>query len=118
MSLLLVSVSERAVTVHLAVLPLTRIHATIRPLECTVAMALVIQVVAFVDASIWPGVLATAMHVTRMPLTDEFSPIQPFISTVPLHLIIDPVAGLESSIWPEVCTKSILFALLEMTIES
>ena len=117
-SLLFVSVSEGAVAMHLAMLPLTRVHATIRPLEHAVAMSLVIHVVAFVDATIWPRVLTPTMHVTRVPLTDKLAPIKPFISPMSLHLVIDPVTGVERAIWPEVCAKSILLTLLEMPVKA
>ena len=117
MCLLLVCVSEGAFAVHFTVLPLTRIHAAIRPLERTVSVTLIVLIVALVNSTVWPSIFAPSMHVACVPLSNIFAPIEPFISPVTLHLIVHPVARIECTIWPEVSTKSIFLPQAEMTIK-
>ena len=117
MCLLLVCVSEGAFAVHFAVLPLTRIHAAIRPLERTVTVTLVVLIVALVNSAVWPSILAPSMHVACMPLPNILAPIEPLVSSVTLHLIVHPVARVERTVWPEVSTESILLPQAEMAIK-
>ena len=91
-SLLLVCIGEGSFAVHLAVLPLSGVGASVGPLESSISVSLVIKVVALVNSAIRPGVLASTVHVARMPFSYILSPVQPFISPVTLHLVVDPVS--------------------------
>ena len=75
MSLLLLSICERALTVHLSIFPLPLIHTAIRPLKDAVAVSLIVYVVALVDAPIGPCVLTSTVHLARMPFAHVFSTI-------------------------------------------
>ena len=116
--LLFVCVGERAFAVHLAVLPLARVHAAVGPLEGAIAVPLVIQVVSLVYSAVRPSVLAATVHVARVPLSDVLPPIEPLVSSMALHLIVDPVAGVEGAIRPEIRPEAILLPQAEVTVKS
>lgn len=90
--LLAISVCEDALTMHLSFLPLTGVLSAADPLEYTVPVSLVIQVVSFVRPAVWPCVLSFAIHVVVQPLADVLSSIKPLVRSLTAHLVVCPVA--------------------------
>lgn len=94
----------------LAILPSSIIVVTIWPLLLTLAVLLVIQVLAFIGFAIRPRVEPMAMHLVFLPLALVYSTVRPKVVTYPVHLIFGPHTSIYAFITPCVSTVAVFEA--------
>ena len=74
----------------LSILPETFILAPIWPFINSVAVLLIIGILALVLLLVSPNILAVAVHVTSSPLPNEMSTILPLNHAVAIYLVMFP----------------------------
>lgn len=83
-----------ALTIHFAKLPGSVVSTSIRPLEHTLALLVVVNILALI-----------------------FSSIRPCENAITMHFVLIPVAVVSASVFPGICTLSMNIVLVEFAIK-
>ena len=104
-------------TMLFAVSPIASVNATVCPIVSTVAVLLVLLVLAFVTLAIWPGVPSIAVHDASFPLAYVYTTILPLVAAMPADLVVRPLAEIAGSVRPKVCALTLFDSLLIVSEE-
>ena len=110
-------VDQSALSMHLAVAPLALVAFSIGPAVFTVALLLVLNVLADVGTAVGPAKRATAIHLVRSPLTLIPAPIDPLVLSLALDHVISKVAFVRCTVVPIELARAVLLTVLKLAFE-
>ena len=110
-------IDQGALSMHLAVAPLALVAFTIGPAVFTIALLLVLNVLAGVGAAVGPAERATAIHLVRSPLTLKPAPVDPFVLSLTLDHVISKIAFVRCTIVPIELTWAVLLTVFKLAFE-
>ena len=109
-------VDDPAEAVLHAVLPGAAILGAVCVRVGTLAVLLVVEIVAIITATVLPHVDAMAAHPAVLELALELAAVSPLEAPVAAHLVLAPQARVPRAIGPEVAPFALLGALDELSV--
>lgn len=103
-------------TVLFALVPVTNVFSAIGPLESTLALLHVIDVLAYVLSAIWPGESTMTFHLVVLPVTSVDSAISPLIDTTSMNVVIEEVSSESALVCPCELASAMFLSLRVLSI--
>ena len=100
----------------LAMLPLSIVHPTVRPLLYSLAVPFIFFECTLIYSTIIPSKLSVAIHIIIFPLTPVFPPIRPLVRALSVHEPLIPIAFIGGPICKYLVASSMLFAIFKLAL--
>ena len=102
-----------ASTVHFAIFPLTSVRTTISPHKRSLALTLVIDVIALIVTAISPAVNPITVHIVFLPFASVLATVLPLVSAFAIHAVISPLTLIQNALEPFERPVAMLLTLVE-----